>query len=91
MDFMICFTGYLNGQDSVHTEWLRARNEQEAISITQEYDFNEGCRIGLFVFEHDVPVRTVAGWKKIKGGKLKRLRPEDISDVLQVATTCVQI
>ena len=49
------------------------------------------CRIGLFVFEPDVPVRTVAGWKKIKGGKLKRLRPEDISDMLQVATTSVQL
>ena len=91
MDFMVCFTGYINGQDSVHTEWLKAHNEQEAISITQQYDFTEGCRIGLFVFENDVPVRTVAGWKKIKGGKLKRLGLEDISDILQVATISVQI
>jgi hypothetical protein len=91
MDFMVCFTGYRNGQDSVHTEWLKAHNEQEAISITQQYNFTEGCRIGLFVFEHDTPVRTVAGWKKIKGGKLKPLRPEDISDMLQVATTSVQL
>ena len=91
MDFMVCFTGYMNEQDSVHTEWLKALNEQEAISIAQQYDFNEGCRIGLFVFEHEAPVRTVAGWKKIKGGKLKPLPPEDISDMLQVATTSVQI
>jgi len=91
MDFMVCFTGHIDGQDYVHTEWLNAHDEQEAISITQQYDFTEGCRIGLFVFEHDVPIRTVAGWKKIKGGKLKRLRPEDISDMLQVATTSVQL
>jgi hypothetical protein len=91
MDFMVCFTGYINDRDSVHTEWLKAHNEQEAISITKQHDFKEGCRIGLFAFKHDVPVRTIAGWKKVKGGKLKRLRPEDISDMLQVATTSVQI
>ena len=91
MDFMICSTGHVDGQDQVHTEWLKADDEQEAISITQQYDFTEGCRIGLFVFEHDVPVRTVAGWKKIKGGKLKPLPSENISDMLQVATTSVQI
>ena len=91
MDFMVCYTGYMNGRDSVWTEWLKAHNEQEAISIAQRYDFSDGCRIGLFIFEQDVPVRTVAGWKKTKRGKLKRLRPEDISDMLQVATTSVQI
>ena len=91
MDFMVCFTGNIDGQDSVHTEQLNAYDEKEAILIIQHYDFSEWCRIGLFVFEPDVPVRTVAGWKKIKGGKLKRLRPEDISDMLQVATTSVQL
>ena len=91
MDFMVCFTGHTDGQDCVHKEWLNAYNVQEAISIIQQYDFNEGCRIGLFVFEDDVPVRTVAGWKKIKGGKLKCLRSEDISDMLNVAMTSVQI
>ena len=91
MDFMVCFTGYINGQNSVHTEWLKTHNEQEAISIIQQYDFNEGCRIGLFVFEHDVPVRTVAGWKKVKGGKLKSLPSDDIADMLSIATTSVQI
>ncbi len=91
MDFMVCFTGHMNGQDYVQTEWLKAQDEREAIFITQQYDFTEGCRIGLFGFEHDVPVRTVVGWKKIKGGKLKRLPPEAISDMLHVATTSVQI
>jgi hypothetical protein len=41
MDFMVCFTGYINGQDSVHTEWLKAHDEQEAISITQQYDLHK--------------------------------------------------
>jgi hypothetical protein len=91
MDFMVCFTGHIDGQDYVHTEWLKADDEQDAISITQQYDFTEGCRIGLFVFENNVPVRTVTGWKKIKGGKLKPLPSENISDMLQVATTSVQI
>ena len=91
MDFMVCSTGHTDGQEYVQTEWLKADDEQKAISITQQYDFNQGCRIGLFVFEQNVPVRTVAGWKKIKSGKLKPLPPEDISDMLQVATTSVQI
>jgi hypothetical protein len=30
MDFMVCFTGHINGQDHVHTEWLNAHDEQEA-------------------------------------------------------------
>jgi hypothetical protein len=91
MDFMVCFTGHNNSQDYVHTEWLKADDEQEAISITQQYDFTEGCRIGLFVFKNDVPVRTVAAWKKIEGENLKPLHPKDISDMLDVAMTSVQI
>ena len=41
MDFMVCYTGYMNGRDSVWTEWLKAHNEQEAISMAQRYDFSD--------------------------------------------------
>jgi hypothetical protein len=74
----------------VLTEWLTGLDEQEAISEARNYGLKEGCRIGLFALEPDGTVRTVTGRKRIEGGELRALPPENIQDMLEVATTSVQ-
>ena len=92
MDFNICVTGHINGHPGhVQTEWLADIDEEEAVSEARKDGLTEGCRIGLFALERDGTLRTVTGWKRIEGGELKGLRPEDIQDMLEVVKVSVQL